>query len=613
MFRYKLKEADVSKVKKYLRTKKGRLQLPPWGVRFEKDLKLKGGDLFFKDKQVVPLEKWEDYLRKKLYAKDAELNTSRDAAFYQLQKECIGVSRRNIMAFLRAQKTLEARAALPKPKRVGGRKLKRVTFETDLCFIRKADVVRAQPRLKDRHGHNLVYCVTTVEKTTGLCRLGYSKFKDQKLVTPIVIEHIKSLCKTLGVKPKDCDLESDKGTEFGKEALGNIVNEYRYVGMGPSVEKKNQQLQKRIYEVLKMKQALTVEGAIQKAENLCNKTYGTVHKKTPEEVGELVKKKELDSVKDYNKARKSHVSNSKRKELQVGDHVRVLIATVKDKGIGFKQYKGLTYTKEVFVVVDRTQKKKRTAKQIKYRVEQLSYKKGQPFKGKWYTVDKLLKSALRDTKSKALIKKRTEEQDKADKAHGKAEDARVKKEIEKNRKRLLKLRDEGVRVVPSVNLGIKNLKNIKIMQEKNARIEELINELQQEYVEEVEAQGLKIAEEEPAALQWEGAQVRDPAYDPIADVADLDDEEEKAPEPKKRKRKPRKKKDAKAKERRRLIDAYKNKGNELLALQKKGFEGADFEAKILKFNDVKNEGKELAKVIRAKKFKHRLNIGFFDQ
>jgi hypothetical protein len=300
-------------------------------------------------------------------------------------------------------------------------------------------------------------------------------------------------------------------------------------------------------------------------------------------------------------------------ELQVGDHVRILIATVKDKGVGFKQYKNKSYTKEVFLIADRTQKNKRTAKQIKYRVEQLSYKKGQPFKGKWYTIDKLLKSALRDTKSKALIKKRTEEQDKADKAHEKAEDVRVKKEIEKNRKRLLKLRDEGVRVVPSVNRGIKNLKNIKILQEKSARIEELINELQQEYVDEVEAQGLQIAEEEPAALQWEGAQVRDPAYDPIADVADLDDEEEKAPEPKKRKRKPRKKKDAKAKERRRLINAYKKKGNELLALQKKGFEGADFEAKILRFNDLKNEGKELAKVIRAKKFKHRLNIGFFDQ
>ena len=276
MFRYKIYEKDVNAVKKYLKTKKG--DLPKWGARFKDDLTLSGNRLLYKNKRVVSIETIEPILRSTLYSKKASLTTSRDACFHQLKKIVVGISRRNIMEFLRKQKTLEARAALPEPKRKGGRKLKRITFETDLCFIRKADLVKANPRFEEKHGHDLVYAVVTVEKTSGLCRIGYSLYKDQKLVTPIVIEQIKSLCETLGVSASNVDLESDRGTEFGQEALAKVVKEYRRVPMSGSVEKKNQQLQKYLYQILKNRQALTVPTALKKAENLCNKTYGSAQK-----------------------------------------------------------------------------------------------------------------------------------------------------------------------------------------------------------------------------------------------------------------------------------------------------------------------------------------------
>jgi hypothetical protein len=666
MFRFKIYEKDVNAVKKFLKSKKG--AMPKWGERFRDDLKLEGNRLLYKNKRVVPIEKIDTILRKTLYSKKANLTTSRDSAFHQLKKIVVGISRRNIMEFLRSQKNLEARATLPAPKQTGGRKLKRITFETDLCFIRKADLVKANPRFEDKHGHDLVYCVTTVEKTSGLCRLGYSLYKDQKLVTPIVIEQIKSLCETLGVSPSNVDLESDKGTEFGQEALAKVVKEYRRVPMSGSVEKKNQQLQKYLYQILKNRQALTVPTALKKAENLCNKTYGTVHKKTPEEVAVLVKSKKLDAVKGYNDKRRTQISNSKRKELQIGDHVRILIASAKVKGVGFKQYKNKSFTKELYTITDRTQKKKLTGKPIKYRVEGLSYKKGQPFQGKWYTVDKLLKSAIRDEKSKELIKKRDEEQIAVDAKDEKKENERVAREIKQNQERLLKLRDEGVVAVPSVNRGIANLKNIKNMQKKDAKIKGYINELQQEYEAEVKAKGQKISEEEPRALKWIAAKQRDEEYDPIENIADLDDEddspkrkrrvrkrkkpkpskvdddestdEEKSAEPKKSKKRPSKKKKPRllkmleshnrlpgeskkprkklvqkvdSVERRRLINAFKAKAKELLQLQRKGFEGKDFEAKILKFNDVMKAGRALGVEIKNKKYKHKLNINFFNQ
>ena len=228
MFRYKISGGDLSKVRKYLKTKSGKLQLPAWGIRFEKDLTLKGNSVFYQDKEIIPQENVDRYLRGRIFSKTADIATARDSAFYQLSKQVIGVSRRSVMEFLRKQKTIgESRAALRQPKVRGGKKLKRHTFETDLVFIKRNDLIDSNPRFEKHQDLETTYCVTTCEKSTGLCRLDYVEFKNQKLVTPIVIKHIKDMCQQLGLKPQDCDLHSDKGTEFNKASLGDLVNEYK--------------------------------------------------------------------------------------------------------------------------------------------------------------------------------------------------------------------------------------------------------------------------------------------------------------------------------------------------------------------------------------------------
>jgi len=79
MFRYKILEEDVNRVKKYLVKGTGKLQLPTWGRKFKEDLSIKKGKLMFKDKEIVSKTGIDSYLRNKIYSKDAETATSRRA------------------------------------------------------------------------------------------------------------------------------------------------------------------------------------------------------------------------------------------------------------------------------------------------------------------------------------------------------------------------------------------------------------------------------------------------------------------------------------------------------------------------------------------------------
>ena len=98
----------------------------------------------------------------------------------------------------------------------------------------------------------------------------------------MVIEHIKSICTEIGVPPKECVAYSDKGGEFGVDAISKIVKTYEHVPMGGAVEKKNAQLQASFFQILKNRQALTIKTALAKTQNLLNKTYSHTHKRTPE-------------------------------------------------------------------------------------------------------------------------------------------------------------------------------------------------------------------------------------------------------------------------------------------------------------------------------------------
>jgi hypothetical protein len=644
MFRYKFLEADIKKAIKYLKTKKGKLQQKPWVTKFEKDLKVDKHTLRYKGLEIIPKERIDAFLRKRILSKEADISTSRDSAYYQISKENVGVSRRDIMEWLRKQKSLgENREALRTPQVKKGPKLNGFVFETDLVFIKRDDLIAQNPRF-ERTGYDIQYCVTTVEKTTGLTRLDHSIFKRQADVTPIVKRQLTEMCAQLGVSPKKVALWSDKGGEFSKPDLEKFVRDYRYVTLGSSCENKNKIFQRVFYRILKNRQAIDVKTAIKKCQVQMNKSLLTLHKMSANEVAEKVKRKEINSLKVYNSSRKDHVSNTKTKELQVGDMVRLLVKKTKLDSF-YKSYKNKTFTAQVFKIVKKTKKAP-----YKYKVEG---------KSRYFLIDYLLKSALRDTKSKDLIKGRDLIQGIADKAMDKKERVKFENEIEANRKRLLDLQAKGDVVLPTVDRGIKNLNKIRHMQAKSEKVLAAINDYEQEQKRKAKEKGYKLIPLKP--IKYVGIKVKDAAYDPIEDIMDLDEDEPKPKKPKKVKPKPKPKrkarqvkpqrkpknapfyeqfgpsgdiptdeeeeKAAKKKKRvpvrrqdvnlkKRLVKEYTAQGHKVLRMQKRfGKVKGDKLDRLIRDIEIEiTKGQEMAKVIKAKKYKKTyLNLSFFSQ
>ena len=317
MNRYKFTSDSIEKAKRFLR---GKLkQAPTWAKRYKDDLKIKSGDIYYKDRKIVPVEKVRDVLRDEIYKKDSDIPPSRDAAFHICKSRYVGISRREIMKFLAGQRTLAETKPIPaQAKRKAGKPLKGFGFETDLIFVKKDDVHRSAPSFIRKDLPDLQYIVCTTEKITGLTRLSLVAKKDAAFVTPIVKKQLTSLCKQLKTKPSEVTLSSDKGGEFDAAQLRAFVKTFKHIARGSHVENRNRQAQSNLYRVLAARKAKTLESAVSQSEKLMNNTVNRIQKKTPNESASLDEK---DTLKTYNKSRKAHVSSTKR-ELQVGDHVR---------------------------------------------------------------------------------------------------------------------------------------------------------------------------------------------------------------------------------------------------------------------------------------------------
>ena len=342
MNRYRITSKQIFGAKKFLKDGKTR-GVAAWATKFKDQLSTKGGKLYFDDKLIIPRDGVEDYLRKRLYDKNGDLQQSRDSAHYQLLKTTVGVTRRTIMEFLKSQRTLgETRPQVTKPKSKGGPKLKAIKkggkniFETDLVFITKSDLEKQNPRFTRKMKENLTYALCTTDKITGLTRLTHVKTKAPAVVSPKVIEHVKWLAGKLKIP---LDNNSDAGDEFNHALFKTVVGDSKQVSTGVSVERKNQQFQRYFYTSLKNRTAITVANALKKAENLVNNCYSRIQKKTPIESCE---EKQEDNRKQYNTKRSTYVNTDTRKELNVGDYVRVLERDEKKDNIGYKSYKNIT-------------------------------------------------------------------------------------------------------------------------------------------------------------------------------------------------------------------------------------------------------------------------------
>ena len=308
------------------------------------------------------------------------------------------------MKFLKAQSVVEStKNANRKPKVTGGKKVKGFHFECDLVFVRKPDLVAISKRFEKTVPGFETYIVSVTEKVTGLVRLDYVTTKEQAIVTPIVIKLIKSICTQLGIDPKKYKGSSDSGGEFNKEKLSQATGGWEFVKLGSSIEKKNQTIQSRMFQLARARRGYSVKKLLKQVETIENQNYNSVQKKTPNELAEETKedieKGEAKQVATYNRKRKHHVLGNNTK-FKKGDYVRIQLLYGKDKGgIGFKSYKDQTWSKRVYKITSAT----KNSVPPKFRVN-----------GKWYLPDRLSLSEQVDQESEKLIEERDLQQQKID-------------------------------------------------------------------------------------------------------------------------------------------------------------------------------------------------------
>ena len=562
MNRYRISGPQIKKAKKYLKDGKPR-GVPAWATKFKDKLSVKVGKLYYEGKLIIPREDVDDYLRKRLYDKNTDLQQSRDSAHYQVMKDTIGVTRRSIMAFLKAQKTLgETRAATAKPKSTAGPKLKRHVLETDLFFITKNDLVNVNPRFERKHKPELVYALCTTDKLSGLTKLSLLLTKEANVCTPELKKHIQWFAKKFKLKTQDFDLHSDSGGEFSHEALKGVVGETKFVKTGVSVERKNQQVQEYFYRILKNRQAITVKNALQKAENLTNNCLNRIQKKTPLESCD---EKTEDLVKAYNKKRSTYVQGDKRNEFQVGDPVRLLVKNPK-KSIDYKSYKGKTWSNRVYKITSRTK-----GKPVKYAVTR-------KINRKYYTIDHLLKSARRDEVSNKIIEERDEKQNEEDNKELEAQRDELKKARKKLADKYKKAGDEK---------KLAGVKKLAANREKQEAVDKQLDELERE---EDKKAGKKIKKRRQKQVN----------------APEVDEDYGKKAKPKKEKPKPK----YTQKEKTKMIRTYIRLRNKYRRLKKnKSPSDKDYESQ----RSVRNNGIQIIKQIEEAGFRHNLDLDVFNE
>ena len=279
--RYKISKSDFPAAIKFIQGKSFKKDAPNWAVKNEQYLQIVDGKIHYNNKRIIADEDVDKFLRGLVFNKESKSPLSRDGMFKHIQTQNVsGISRRRVAQFLKAQSVVvKGRPAGPVAK-LGGKKLKSYHIETDLIFVRRRDVIKANKlfvsdvSLKNETAEgqekDLTYIVSTIEKVTGLTRIDWVKSKLAEKVTPIVIRQMKSIAKALKTPLKEIDLSSDKGGEFSQQKLEKVVKSYKRVPTGPSIEKRNSDVQRVLFQMLRARRGKTIPDLIKLTEEITN-------------------------------------------------------------------------------------------------------------------------------------------------------------------------------------------------------------------------------------------------------------------------------------------------------------------------------------------------------
>ena len=394
MNRYRFTEKTISAAKKFIKGD-GKRE-PAFLKRFKGTVK--DGKLYLDDKLVVPKEKVETFLRNKIY--EGKTPLSRDAAFYWISKNTVGVARKAVDDWLKKQRVIREtdnqQATTKRPKRQVKTKGQ---LHIDLVEIKWKDLPFEPKALKDigwakmsdeekAEGSDAVtkgYFFGCVDSLTSLSYYKFAKFKNHKYITPIAKFAFQWMSRHLGVPMNKLVVKSDMGSGFDWKKYQSWGIRTITVRRDAFIEAKNSHFQRVLYRLAKMNTTKDLHKLTEKVMTQMNRTVSSVSKKAPVE---NLKENVTDLQKKYN-AKRGKVSGVKvkKKALVPGKvKVRVQLQWAKDK-THYKAYQATMWSKRTYVV--------KSKRGDRYTV-----------RNKTYHRDELKLTEDYDPKSEKLLKKR---------------------------------------------------------------------------------------------------------------------------------------------------------------------------------------------------------------
>ena len=178
MYRFNFSEKNVKRAIEFLQ---GKHTTPPSFLK-GRHSQIKRGSLYLDNKQVIPTNNVEDFLRKKILS--AKVPLSRDSLYYFMQQKYINVSRAKIDKLLKGQSVIrETDNRQPTTTRKKRKVHKKGQLHFDLVEIKFKDLPFT-PTDKDIEVSK-GYFFGCVDQLTGLSFFEFSPYKDYTDITPI--------------------------------------------------------------------------------------------------------------------------------------------------------------------------------------------------------------------------------------------------------------------------------------------------------------------------------------------------------------------------------------------------------------------------------------------
>ena len=400
-------QKDVDNVISFLSGKNKEASLPSWAKAFKTHLSLEKGKLKLGDRIVVSNQERETLMRRLIYDKDSDVPPSRDAGYYLIKKRYANISRRQWLAFLKAQRVIRLTDNAPRKTKRGGKKLSRTgEIECDLFFISRGDLPK---RLKK--GTATLYAVfVAVDRLTSLCYTQLTGDKEQASVTPAINNAIAFFKKRLAIPANKQIWYMDAGNEFSPKVFSSKGIERHVVTAGSKVEKKNSDIQRQFHRLKNAERMTSIEDGLRQSTDLVNNSYNRVLKMTANEASEKYgnKTEAKKLMEEYNKHREK-ADEDRRKPLKVGDMVRIVMKSTKNNPF-YKAYRGKQYTQDGYPVSERNKawyKGRQISKEL-YKVEAIRGRNPTKYKvdGKWHVRSGLSEPVpgMKDDQGKTIMK-----------------------------------------------------------------------------------------------------------------------------------------------------------------------------------------------------------------